>query len=385
MKILFYAHSSTLYGANSSLIDLILGIRKQQPGVCVHVIIPSEEPVCRLLQENEISYTVIPHFNWIYNFEVAEKYRRNSNFLFKIWYLKNKWQKRIKNSFYRRRHLAFARHFNADIIYVNSSLAPMGAVVATKLKVPYVWHHRETVEEPESGFMLENRRQFFKYFKSAKKNIYPSHFLSTFYKEEFGESKCNVVYNGVAFKDCADKFPKPDFNNIRFGMVGRINSQKNQKEVIDIFEQLPDCDEEIELIIIGEGEKQYLDNIIPENSNIKHLGFLPKAEIYKHFDFLIVNSKNEAFGRTVAEANAIGIPVIGRGSGAICEIIKPGENGFLYENSEELKNIILMLIQETTPMSYSNFSVSSRKYFEDNFNIEKYSRTVLEILQEVIS
>ncbi|WP_373060223.1 glycosyltransferase family 4 protein [Zunongwangia sp. H14] len=386
MRLLFYAHSSTIYGANVSLVNLISGIMRHHPETFVHVIIPSEEPIGSLLKKNKIGYSVIPHLYWSYNFEVAEKHRRSSNSVFKIWYLKNKWEKKIKNLLYRRRHLAMVKELNPDLIYVNSSLAPMGAMMAKKLNVPFLWHHRETIEEPVYGFMLEDRQQFSHYFRHAALHIYTSQFLHEFYKKEFGTHRFKIAYNGVAFKDENLGFSRPDFVKIKFGVVGRINSQKNQKEVLEIFrELLKDYKQKMELILIGEGEKLYLEKIIPKNTGVNYLGFLPKNEIYQHFDFLIVNSKNEAFGRTVAEANAAGIPVLGRFSGAFPEIIVPGKNGYLYEDAKGLKKAILDLAEGITPATYASLSSSSREHFEENFTIEQYSEAIWTALKKVVS
>src|SRR5680860_168299 len=149
MKLLFYSHSSTLYGASTSLVNLISGIKIQDASIEFHVVIPDEGPLSNYLKEENISFSVLPHYFWTYNLDLSNRKKKQNYLLWKIWFFKNKWEKRLKNRVYFNRHKEFVKEYAPDYIYVNSSLAPMGAKVATRLKIPFIWHHRETLDDPE--------------------------------------------------------------------------------------------------------------------------------------------------------------------------------------------------------------------------------------------
>ena len=51
---------------------------------------------------------------------------------------------------------------------------------------------------------------------------------------------------------------------------------------------------------------------------------------------LIVSSYNEGFGRMTAEANMLGVPVIGRSSGGTKEILEQTNGGFLFNDFAQL-------------------------------------------------
>jgi glycosyltransferase involved in cell wall biosynthesis len=55
------------------------------------------------------------------------------------------------------------------------------------------------------------------------------------------------------------------------------------------------------------------------------------AEIYALSDVVVSSSrKPESFGRSAAEALAMGTPVVATGHGGILDIVKPGLTGFLF-------------------------------------------------------
>src|SRR5690606_15920874 len=135
MKVLFYSHSATKYGATSSLTNLIMGINKLYPEIKVHVILPKKGPLIEYLQDNNIPYTVIPHKPWYINGALSLKRKKKNVIIWKVWLLKNKWQKWFFNFINLIKHINFTKKYSPDYIYVNSSLAPMGIYVSSFLKI----------------------------------------------------------------------------------------------------------------------------------------------------------------------------------------------------------------------------------------------------------
>lgn len=377
MRILFYAHSSTLYGANRSLIDLILGLKTLDSKLDIYVIIPQKEPLGSELRKNSIKFKVIGHYSWFYNKDIGDNWKSKSKFYFKLWFLKNKSLKKIKNHRSLKNHLKFAKKINPDLIYVNSSLNPMGLIVSEVLSIKNIWHHRETVNEPLSGFYLENLDEFILQYKRTDLHLFPSRFLSKFYVDSFGNESNKIIFNGV-IPDHQKPTRKFNPNKIRFGIVGRINKQKGQKEILNLFNNLDLLGNSfIELHLIGSGNHEFLDwykNI--KSTNIFHHELLDRYAIYDKFDFLISNASNEAFGRTIAEANYNGIPVIARNSGAFPELIINNVNGFLFDDFKELTNYI-QILSHFNSNQYLEFSYLCYIHAKKHFDYIKVANKVL--------
>lgn len=72
--------------------------------------------------------------------------------------------------------------------------------------------------------------------------------------------------------------------------------------------------------------------------------------IYSSLDFFVFFSREEAFGQTIIESLACGIPVLGRTSGCLLDIIEHKKNGFVLSNSndEDLNEAIEFCIQNKT-------------------------------------
>ncbi|MAM17804.1 MAG: glycosyltransferase [Christiangramia sp.] len=375
MRILFYAHSSTLYGANRSLIELIAGLQELYPGeIEPHLIIPSEGPIISELEKQQIPYSVIPHFNWIYFSEHGERWEY-SKFLHGLWRAKNKYLKKLKNRIYFSRHLKFAKDYDPDILYVNSSLNPMGLYVGEKLQKKIVWHHRETVNDPKTGFFLETENQFQRFSKLTDHRIYPSEFLKDYYlQNSFAGGKNSILYN---FPQLGYEVNQSTFSDkkISFGIIGRLNKQKGQHDVIGWFQEHP----EYQLLVFG-GSKDFQ---LKTSSNVFWKDFTPPEKIYQQIDFLIVNGLNESFGRVVVEANIAGIPVLARESGALPELIENGINGWLYRNMEEFEARIAD-IDKIDDTYYSSLSKETRYHAIKNYNKKLIIQQVVEIFRKLI-
>jgi glycosyltransferase involved in cell wall biosynthesis len=95
----------------------------------------------------------------------------------------------------------------------------------------------------------------------------------------------------------------------------------------------------------SEKNKYWEEKILPElNEDIEYVGFISKEknknEFLKNAKALIVPSTfDEPFGMVMIEALASGTPVIGLDSGAISEVVKEAENGFLVrKETKKLKD-----------------------------------------------
>lgn len=128
------------------------------------------------------------------------------------------------------------------------------------------------------------------------------------------------------------------------GIVGRIDRQKGQYELIRAFSPLAFKNPKIHLLIVGEptrGEKKQqayyeklLDQVNQSNlkSRIHFYGFNKNPHfLLSNLDLFILPSHRETFGYVVIEAMASGTPVLATNSGGVPEILEYGQLGNLFQ------------------------------------------------------
>ena len=120
---------------------------------------------------------------------------------------------------------------------------------------------------------------------------------------------------------------------------------------------------------------KYFENEIKphiNNATIKYIG--PVNDVQKNqilgsaCAFLMPVLWNEPFGIVMAEALACGTPVLGFPSGAIPEVIRNGENGFLCDTKEEL----LEAIQKLSNQMRKNARKDAQNRFDVQYITDQY-------------
>ena len=142
----------------------------------------------------------------------------------------------------------------------------------------------------------------------------------------------------------------------REGRVGYIGSLSKSKGVPNFIEAIPRVLEEegnLEFLIGGSGQLQGEIELNLENMNlnreVKIIGWIPHNKLPKHMNglkLLVLPSYTEGLPNIILEAMACGTPVLATAVGAIPDVIKDGDTGFIMEdNSPECiaRNIIRAL------------------------------------------
>ena len=149
----------------------------------------------------------------------------------------------------------------------------------------------------------------------------------------------NVIYipNGVNINSIAlEKPPKIKNETLILLFVGRLETQKGIKYLIDAADILKDSINEFEIWLVGDGSQRYeLESIIEErelSSLFKFLGKLYEKEllkVYKTADIFVLPSIWEGFPLTLLEAWAAELPVISTNVGGIASICTDGYNALI--------------------------------------------------------
>lgn len=203
----------------------------------------------------------------------------------------------------------------------------------TTAKFVYHLHNEKlTIQTPE----------FQDIYSAASCIISVSNFITKSVKTiNANDTKCVTVYNGInleAFSQKSNNITRQEFglNNQDFVLIysGRINPEKGIKELIEAMKMLADYPQ-IKLLIIGSSffgnttgnddfTKELRESVKDIQDKIHFTGYIPYQKVPSYLklaDLAVVPSMwDEAFGLTVLEAMAAGIPLITTRSGGIPEI-----------------------------------------------------------------
>jgi glycosyltransferase involved in cell wall biosynthesis len=178
---------------------------------------------------------------------------------------------------------------------------------------------------------------------------------------------------------------------LRVGYLGRVHPRKNIERLIYAWNKLQDNVNDGELIIIGDGDKQYLDFLKRECkrlqlNNVVFTGFLSgneKENTLSSLSFLVVPSDFENFGYIVTEALVRGIPVIAS-KGTPWEELNTHNCGWWIDNDVDtiantLKEAIVLPEEE-----YRQMGIRGRELMKNNYSIEIIAEKIKQLYQWIL-
>jgi GalNAc-alpha-(1->4)-GalNAc-alpha-(1->3)-diNAcBac-PP-undecaprenol alpha-1,4-N-acetyl-D-galactosaminyltransferase len=121
----------------------------------------------------------------------------------------------------------------------------------------------------------------------------------------------------------------------RIAAMGRLHPVKGFDKLLRVFQQLRTRHQDLGLVLIGEGgERQALEHLARELQISEHVYFAGHIanpfSLLRQCDLFVLSSLCEAFPNALCEAMACGLPAAALDcSGAVSEIICPGENGVI--------------------------------------------------------
>jgi len=190
-------------------------------------------------------------------------------------------------------------------------------------------------------------------FKAAAKILYPLASGCVFQTEDAKkwfsravQKKSRIILNQVD-----EKFYKVNFSGERKDIVtvGRLESQKNQRLLIEAFAQIADHFPEVNLRIYGDGElRQSLAELAKSlgiNNRVYFMGAcMDIQEKIQNAKLFVLSSDYEGLPNAVMEAMALGIPVVSTDCpcGGPRLLIKNNINGILVKTGDKAELIRAM-------------------------------------------
>lgn len=341
MRLVFYTYPGILYGANLSMIDLILGLRKA--GVVSMVIYSQEGAIKEKLKILGIPCKHIP-FSTSVHWRSAKPLWHPRRWLSELACSIRAIRKYHINQTLMPELVSAARDFCADIAVSNSSTTSVGLDVSKHLSLPHVWHIREYGDldwdfYPDGG-MRRRRKILMDSALVICVSQAVAHHISRQCK--ISDKQFFVLHNSIASREellrrhriCKVSPPPRPFI---FAITGFVKRSKGQFDAVSALRRVVEQSGIARLVVAGQGATDELKvhaEFEGVGSLIDILGHVSDlSEVYQYADCGLMCSEFEGFGRVTAEFMSWGIPVIGRNSGGTTEIIEDDVNGLLYDGT----------------------------------------------------
>lgn len=187
-----------------------------------------------------------------------------------------------------------------------------------------------------------------------------------FFRDNFALKKVKILPNIIDYPVINKKKTEPLL--ISFLFLGYIGKRKGIFDLLNvIIENKNKYQGRIKLFIGGNGETQYLQDLINENNIeniVEFLGWVnneKKMELFNTTNIYVLPSYNEGLPISILEAMSYGNAIISTPVGGIPEIVKNKENGLLIApgDSEQLKLALDFFIEN--PELIQRYGDTSKK------------------------
>ena len=200
--------------------------------------------------------------------------------------------------------------------------------------------------------------------------------------------KIAQIPNGVSLP-LNSKKPYEVDQEINLVFIGRLIKRKRVDLLIEVFADIY-LNKDINLFIAGTGPEEELLRDIAESAEIQNqatfMGEIKSQEVSKLLEsthIFILPSESEGMSNALLEAMSYSNVVIARNIEANQEIISDEMNGFLFENKDDLKDILLKLINSESLLN--KVSVRGYQTIEESFSFEKVSKQYIDLYKEILN
>lgn len=182
-------------------------------------------------------------------------------------------------------------------------------------------------------------------------------------------------------------------DDIIVAYTGRLMTTKGLPSLIKVWKEVQPNHPNAKLLFVGGGSKDihdceaYLQDYIASNqleSSVLFTGDVNNVDAYlKASDIFVLPTLNEAFGISLIEAMACGLPVITTPVGGPKDIVTPGENGLVVEveNFEQLKQAITTLM--TAPLEAQSLGRAALRTVQERYARRAVAQKYVDLLNLV--
>lgn len=379
MTILFVTHYAGLYGANKSLLTLILLLREKY-NVQPKVLLPTNGPMCAQLKDAGIPYKISHYYWWV----------NDNKGCFQC--LLNK-RKQVINYFRIPKLFRLFIDERLDLVYTNSLCVNIGYLIAKSMQLPHIWQYRESLEQFSFKMSLSEAYSRKIWNDSiTRTHILISDYMMEAYRQYLPHDRMVRIYNGVDLpKGIAERKENKIDGRLKVVCSGILNTQKNQIEILKAQSILRERGVEIETYFLGSLKDEYYEAIkqfIIEHhlEDMVHLkGYTNDVfGVLREMNLGVVAARNEAFGRVTVEYMLMHMPVVATDSGANPELIEEGKTGMIYPlgDAEKLADRIEEYVKH--PDLLQSQGDAAAKVAKWNFSASRNAELIYEQIRNAI-
>jgi len=235
---------------------------------------------------------------------------------------------------------------------------------------------------------------YLKYVPFKSKIVCVSQAVRASIETESNHKRVRIIYNGLAVQPMDYSAKLTNVQVVRIAMAGHITHWKGFHIFLAALQQLQ-VTQEIQVEILGEAwtraDLLYLEQLKTyvqdhELSDwVQFRGFVPLTEVLPSTHILVHASvEPEPLGLVILEGMQYQCVVIASALGGVPEIIRNGENGFLYAagNSQQLARILTEILQQLGTPRMRDLIKAGALTVRQQFNLEKQAQTYQELFED---
>ncbi len=170
--------------------------------------------------------------------------------------------------------------------------------------------------------------------------------------------------------------------------LGRLGTEKNLGELIDLFAKALESNENMVFLIVGDGPaREELEKQAKElgiSHKVIFTGMVEPSEVQKYYqlgDVFVSASTSETQGLTYIEAAANGLPLLCRQDDCLTDVLKEGENGYEYSSAQEFLDAIDTLMEHP---EVRKAAARRSEEIAENFDKQAFGEAIESIYESVL-
>jgi len=207
-----------------------------------------------------------------------------------------------------------------------------------------------------------------------------------------------MIYNGVDTEEFCDRSSPEERARLRsalgfskadyvIGITARLRPEKNPVQLVDAVAMLRDMGIPARVLMVGDGELREAIEIRARELKVENdvviTGIQQDVRPYIAVcDAMVLCSHTESFSLAAIEAMAMGKPFVHSDVGGAAEMIRPGENGFLFpvgDTGALVDRLARLANQMERERMGSNARARVKALFSEKTMVDRYEKMLLEI------
>lgn len=245
------------------------------------------------------------------------------------------------------------------------------------------------IQEGQVINLFTGNAAFLDTIRNAKHLVGVSNY-SISYVKEFNKN-ISKIYNACYDVHSDNGAAHGKKESLIFCLIGSVESRKGHDLLISALEKLPlIMHAKMEMWLIGRVlDHEFFERLKPRIEKLKFIRFFGEQshdaclKLMNKADVVLNTSRDDPFPVVLVEAMCMKKTCIISSNSGLAELIKPGENGFVFqnENPSDLFNKIETVLN--APDHVETIGCEARKTYEEHLTIERFESKLLELLSEI--